>query len=153
MSTSSIELARSAADLSIALVGPDSLLSASRRLLGSQENIRLLGPRPYAVIPAYLQHADVVIVPHRVSPFTDSLDPIKAYECLAVARPTVATPVAGFREIADVVTVVPSERFSSSVESALSSSAPTPEPGNGRIREWKESAAAFATVLEHAAAA
>ena len=48
-------------------------------------------------VPAYLQHADVVIVPHVVTPFTESLDPIKAYECLAVGRPTVATPVAGFR--------------------------------------------------------
>ena len=40
----------------------------------------------------------MIIVPHLVSPFTESLDPIKAYECLAVDTPTVATPVAGFRE-------------------------------------------------------
>ena len=52
-------------------------------------------------MPGYLQHADVVIVPHVVSPFTESLDPIKAYECLAVGRPTVATPVPGFRELGD----------------------------------------------------
>jgi glycosyltransferase involved in cell wall biosynthesis len=146
-----VELARSVPGLSIALVGPDSLQPASRRLLSSQANVRLLGPRPYAAVPAYLQHADVIIVPHRVTPFTDSLDPIKAYECLAVATPTVATPVAGFRELAEAVTVVAPEQFSAAVRTALSTPTPTHVPGNGRVRQWKESAAAFATVLERAA--
>ncbi len=40
----------------------------------------LLGARPSADVPAYLQHADVLVVPHIVTPFTDSLDPIKLYE-------------------------------------------------------------------------
>jgi glycosyltransferase involved in cell wall biosynthesis len=145
------ELARAAPELSIAFVGPDSLQPESRRQLESQPNVHLLGPRPYAIVPAYLQHADVVIVPHRVSPFTDSLDPIKAYECLAVGRPAVATPVAGFRELTDVVTVAPADRFTSAVKSTLAAVAPTPPRANGKIREWKESAAAFAVVLERAA--
>ena len=62
-------------------------------------NVHLLGPVPYDQVPAFLQHADVVIIPHLVNPFTESLDPIKAYECLAAGRPTVATPVAGFRDL------------------------------------------------------
>ncbi len=64
---------------------------------GARPNVQLLGARPYDQVPGYLQHASVVIVPHVVSAFTESLDPIKAYECLAVGRPTVATAVAGFR--------------------------------------------------------
>jgi hypothetical protein len=148
-----VELARAAPELSIVFVGPDSLRPDSRRLVDSQANVHLLGPRPYSIVPAYLQHADVVIVPHRVTPFTDSLDPIKAYECLAVARPTVATPVAGFRGLTDVVTVVPADHFTSAVKSALEASAPPLLSGNGRIREWKESAAAFTAVLERAASA
>ncbi len=60
---------------------------------------------PTADVPAYLQHADVVIVPHLVSPFTESLDPIKAHECLAIDTPTVATPVPGFRERTDAFVV------------------------------------------------
>ena len=35
-----------------------------------------------------------------MTPFTDSLDPIKLYEYQAVGRPVVSTPVAGFREVA-----------------------------------------------------
>lgn len=146
-----IELAKSVPHLSIALVGPCSLVARSRRRLESQTNLHLLGSRSYAAVPAYLQHADVIIVPHRVTPFTDSLDPIKAYECLAVARPTVATPVAGFRELNDTVTVVPALRFTAAVKAALSTATPTRAPGNGHIREWKHNAVAFGAVLERAA--
>ncbi len=71
----------------------------------------MLGPRAYADVPAYLQHADIVIVPHLVTPFTESLDPIKAYECLAIETPTVATPVAGFRELAASIRVASRESF------------------------------------------
>jgi glycosyltransferase involved in cell wall biosynthesis len=92
------DVARSLPQASIVLVGPNSLGAPSRRVLGAESNVYLLGPRPYRDVPAYLQHADVIIVPHRVTPFTENLDPIKAYECLAVATPTVATPIAGFRD-------------------------------------------------------
>jgi glycosyltransferase involved in cell wall biosynthesis len=105
------DLADSHSGLSVVLIGPDSLGEESRHQLASRPNVRLLGTRPYTDVAAYLQHADVVIVPHRVSLFTESLDPIKAYECLAVSRPTVATPVAGFREYGDVFTVVRREEF------------------------------------------
>ena len=74
------------------------------------QNVHLLGARPYADVPGYLQHADVVIVPHVVSAFTESLDPIKAYECLAVGRPTIATPVAGFRGLGEPVRCVERSR-------------------------------------------
>ena len=42
---------------------------------------------------AYLQHADVLVVPHLVNAFTDSLDPIKLYEYQAVDKPVISTPV------------------------------------------------------------
>ena len=115
-----VDLARSVRGLSVALVGPDELQAGSRAALIAEPNIHLLGPRPYADVPGYLQHGDVVVVPHRVTPFTDSLDPIKAYECLAIDTPTVATAVAGFREVAGDLVVVPAESFVAAVESLLS---------------------------------
>src|SRR5262249_56903788 len=92
--------------------------------LGARPNLHRLGARAYDDVPAYLQHADVVIVPHVVSPFTESLDPIKAYECLAAGRPTVATPVAGFRELGAPVVVAEPADFAVAVDAALH--APTP---------------------------
>jgi glycosyltransferase involved in cell wall biosynthesis len=144
-----VELARALPDLSVVLVGPDALARESRRTLAAQPNVRLVGSRPYEAIPGYLQHADVVIVPHLVSPFTDSLDPIKAYECLAVGRPTVATAVAGFRELADRLTVVPRAAFIDAVKAALESKAPVTVPSSPGVG-WNDRAAAFEAILARA---
>jgi len=100
-----VDLAAARPALQIVLVGPDSLPAGLTAQLESLGSVHLLGARPYDQIPGYFQHADVVVIPHLVNPFTESLDPIKAYECVAAGRPTVATPVAGFRELGSPVTV------------------------------------------------
>ena len=141
-----IELARSNAALSIVLVGPDSLRAATRRQLRTEANIHLLGSRPYADVPAYLQHADVLIVPHRVTPFTESLDPIKAYECLALATPAVATPVAGFRELAAHISVAERESFVEAVRATLSCAAKAQTATSSPV-SWDARARSFETVL------
>ena len=76
------------------LVGPVALDAADQTLLTGAGAV-LLGAREHTTIPAYLKNADVLVVPHVVTEFTDSLDPIKVYEYLAAARPVVSTPVAG----------------------------------------------------------
>lgn len=95
-----VRTGRRLADLGghLVLVGPLLVGGAERDAL-EEVGVALLGPRPWSAVPAYLQHADVLVVPHVVDPFTDSLDPIKLYEYLAVGRPVVSTPVAGFREV------------------------------------------------------
>jgi teichuronic acid biosynthesis glycosyltransferase TuaH len=141
-----VELARGLPSLSVVLIGPDALSSGSRARLNRLPNVQLLGPRPYSSIPAYLQHADVIIVPHVVSPFTESLDPIKAYECLAVDRPVVATPVAGFRQHAADFDVVGRESFSSAVARALSCDGIAPSKRSTPV-DWTRRAADFEEVL------
>ena len=79
-------------------------------------------PRPYNDVPAYLQHADVLIVPHASRRSPTALDPIKAYECLAVDTPTVATPIAGFRTHADALNVVNRDEFPAMVRAVLNNS-------------------------------
>jgi len=139
------ELASARPDLTVVLVGPDSLNEASRARLGTHRNVELLGPRPYAQVPGYLQHADVVIVPHVVSPFTESLDPIKAYECVAVGRPTVATPVAGFRGLDEPVRTVHRAGFVATVGAVVDAGWVPSRPGP--VAGWDERAAAFDAVL------
>ena len=143
-----VELASALPHVKLVFVGPNSLTAASDRRLAAEPNVVLLGPRPYHDVPAYLQHADVVIVPHRVSAFTESLDPIKAYECLAIDPPTVATPVAGFRELSDVLDVVSPEAFPARVASILEKQPMrvlTTEPPS-----WNDRATAFEAVLRRA---
>jgi glycosyltransferase involved in cell wall biosynthesis len=145
-----IDLARSMRELSVVLVGPDALQVSSRQSLRAEPNIHLLGPRPHADVPAYLQHADVVIVPHPVTPFTESLDPIKAYECLAVETPTVATPVAGFRELEACITVAPRDSFVRAVQATLSG--PRRRATAAKPPSWADRAQAFEIVLLRAGA-
>lgn len=131
-------------DVQFVLVGPDALGRESRRALEAAPNVQLLGPRPYADLPGYLRHADVLIVPHRLSPFTESLDPIKAYEFLAVGTPTVATPVPGFREYPDAFEIATGEVFGTRVRALLDH--PRTE-SDIEPPTWDARAAAFEEVL------
>ena len=83
---------------SIVLLGPDHLTPADRALLSPLKNVFLVPAVPYAEVPAYMQAFDVCLVPHVVTPFTESLNPIKLWEYLAAGKPIVSTPVAGFRD-------------------------------------------------------
>jgi teichuronic acid biosynthesis glycosyltransferase TuaH len=145
-----IELAKALPHVSVVLVGPNSLSPRSRRSLGAMSNIFMLGPRPYDDVPAYLQHANVVIVPHRLSPFAESLDPIKAYECLAVDTPTVATAVAGFRAHLDVLNVVEREEFVKRVAGVVSGADST--TARAQPATWEERVCEFENALLRARA-
>jgi glycosyltransferase involved in cell wall biosynthesis/GT2 family glycosyltransferase len=138
-------LARSLPHLQIVLIGPASLTPDEQHTLGVFANIHLLGPRPYGDVPAYLQHAEVVIVPHVVSPFTESLDPIKAYECLAAGRPTVSTPVAGFRDLPAPIVIADAKHFVDAVREQIS--VPRPSVPAHDVPSWATRADAFATAL------
>lgn len=133
----------------LVLVGPALLAERDASALRTA-GVQLLGPRPYPDVPAYLQHADVLVVPHVVDPFTDSLDPIKLYEYQAVARPVVSTPVAGFRDLhGPVVHVLDSRGFVEGVVSVLVGPPLPPGalPQAAVIPTWAERVAAMQDVL------
>jgi teichuronic acid biosynthesis glycosyltransferase TuaH len=109
----------------VVLVGPFLDVTREDREALAREDVALLGPRPWTAVPAYLRHADVLLVPHLVNDFTESLDPIKLYEYRAVGRPVVATPVAGFRDDPEVRVAGPA-RFPAAVLDALDA-ATTPD--------------------------
>jgi teichuronic acid biosynthesis glycosyltransferase TuaH len=143
-----VELAQARPELRIVLVGPNSLSAGAQQLLDAIPNVLLLGARPYGQVPGYLQHANIVIVPHLVSAFTESLDPIKAYECMAIGRPTVATPVAGFRDHSTVMNIVFRDSFVERVATVLAK--PDSTVPHGTPTGWDERARAFEIVLVRA---
>jgi glycosyltransferase involved in cell wall biosynthesis len=148
-----LELAEAAPEVAVVLLGPDCLTPRHSSELASRPNVHLLGSRPYDQIPAFLQHADVLIVPHLVNAFTESLDPIKAYECVASGRPTVATPVAGFRHLGPPVVVAERARFVAATLSALEEAGPPGAPNDqdgAGIPTWRERALAMASVMDRA---
>lgn len=138
--------ALAAVDGAVVLVGPNALGEANSRMLTSHGRVRVLGPRPWQEIPAYLQHATALIVPHVVSGFTDSLDPIKLYEYRAAGRPVVSTPVAGFRTLPDDAAVIAgADDFPAAVVAALRADAPNAAASD--VPDWADRVAQLARVL------
>jgi teichuronic acid biosynthesis glycosyltransferase TuaH len=144
-----VALAEARPDLAVVLVGPDSLGSASHQALVAAPNIHLLGPVSYDRVPAFLQHADIVVIPHQVNPFTESLDPIKAYECMAAGRPTVATPVAGFRDLgAPVVICAPADFVAVTSATLATASPPGTAVDTPDVPAWRQRADAMTAVIQ-----
>jgi teichuronic acid biosynthesis glycosyltransferase TuaH len=132
----------------LVLVGPNSFNAAVTDRL-TQAGALLVGARPYQQIPAYMQHADVFVVPHSVNPFTESLDPIKAREALAVGRPTVSTPVSGFRDLGPPVTVASRQDFVGEVLTILDGGSMVPGPGplGTTPPSWEDRGAEFLAII------
>jgi len=79
----------------LVLIGPGSpATEAAIRELASREGVHVLGPRPYADLPAYVQGLDVGVIPFRANdPHVQGINPNKVYQYLAAGVPVVTTPV------------------------------------------------------------
>lgn len=128
------------------LVGPDALDADSRRRLQGCPKLVMHGPVPSSEVPSWTVSLDVLVSPHRISPFTMSLDAIKSYEYLASGRPVVATPTSGFQHLrADSLTVVKAHEFADAVHRA----AARPHPMQVvDVPTWAQRAREFAAVLD-----
>jgi glycosyltransferase involved in cell wall biosynthesis len=115
-----LDLARSFPDGRIMLVGPNFLSNRDRGRLAEVPNITVTGAVPYARVPEMMREFDICIVPHRETPFTDSLNPLKLWEYLACGKPIVSTNVAGFRDYTHLCSVASgSEAFVGACRAAL----------------------------------
>ncbi len=88
---------------SLVLVGPDHFTPEQHDRIAQCKNVFLTGPVAYRDVPSYMRAFDVCLTPHVVSPFTESLNPIKLWEYLACGKPIVSTNVAGFRDYPQLV--------------------------------------------------
>ncbi len=92
-------------ELEFVLVGPHDGRGDVQRV-AALPNVRLLGPRPYAHVPAYIAAFDVCWVPFRQDDVGRAANPVKIYEYLALGKPVVTTPVADTDAFGDLVRVV-----------------------------------------------
>jgi teichuronic acid biosynthesis glycosyltransferase TuaH len=101
-----LALTRAWPDGSVALVGPHA--DPSRlEVLGNEPNVVLPGPVPRKQVTALVRSADVCLVPHRRTPLTEAMSPLKIYEYLAGGGPVVATDLPPVRGIEGPVELVP----------------------------------------------
>lgn len=91
-------------------------------------NIHWLGPLRYDDIHEYISQFDVCILPHAVNSMTDTMNPLKVYEYLALGKPVVTTDVAGVRMFrGDIEIAGNREEFVNAVERSLAENSPERE--------------------------
>jgi teichuronic acid biosynthesis glycosyltransferase TuaH len=114
------EIAKLNPKATIAMVGPNLLDREDQLRLSKYSNVVFTGAMPYVELPEVMRAFDVCIVPHVVTSFTESLNPIKLWEYLAAGKPIVSTNVAGFRDFPKLLHVSDShEGFLKNLDSAL----------------------------------
>jgi glycosyltransferase involved in cell wall biosynthesis len=69
------------------------------RSMGRWPNVHLLGPRPYAELPAIAKGFDVALLPFRINELTLNANPLKVREYLAAGLPVVSTAVPEVEEL------------------------------------------------------
>ncbi|HEY3066688.1 MAG TPA: glycosyltransferase [Methylomirabilota bacterium] len=101
-------VARARPDWSIVIAGPRYGDDVDTAGLATLPNVQFLGPLPYPEVPAFLGSLDVTVIPHRDTPYSRSMSPLKLYQYLASGRPVVSTPIAGLDRVRPHIAVADS---------------------------------------------
>lgn len=76
-----------------------------KKMASKYANLEFYGDIHYNDLPDKLKDVDVALVPHEVSSFTNSMNPLKIYEYLASGKPVVTTNIAGVNDLSNYVFV------------------------------------------------
>ncbi len=88
-------------------------------------NVHLLGGKPYAEIPSYLERFDVCVIPFVLNEVTRATDPVKLYEYLARGKPVVATAMAELAECGDLIYIArDADDYTAQLDRALAENDP-----------------------------
>jgi hypothetical protein len=104
-----VRLARAYEHASVVLIGPSGLVEQHGKpdpamaQLQALPNVHLLGRRPYAELPAYLQCFDAGLIPYQRNKYTAECSPLKLHEYLAAGLPVAVAGLPSLRPFADVI--------------------------------------------------
>ncbi len=140
---------------SFVFVGGKSDYMRNEQLLRSfaiNNNVYLLGNKPYAQLPNYLKAFDVCLIPFREDDqFSLSCSPLKLYEYLATGKPIISTNIPGVLPFNSFIRIVKSkEEFEWHIKEALQENSKLHER---RIRiseahSWEKRAEEVISILE-----
>lgn len=145
-----VELVRRVAEAnpaaSVVLVGPvQSDISAL-----ALPNVHVLGRRPYADLPAYVQAFDVGLIPYVLNPHTIAVDPLKLLEYLAAGVAVVSTDLPEVRKYSAMVRIgATADAFVAAVADALRDAPETSAARTGYARghDWTVRASVLSRIL------
>jgi glycosyltransferase involved in cell wall biosynthesis len=104
-------------DWTVLMIGKTTVDTSALRAL---PNVRLLGQKPYAELPAYCRAFDVGIIPFRIDALTVRANPLKLREYLAAGLPVVSSDLPEVRKYAGLVRLASgADGFITAIEAAL----------------------------------
>jgi glycosyltransferase involved in cell wall biosynthesis len=110
-------IARRRPQWTLLLLGKSTVDTGALRAL---PNVRLLGQKPYAALPAYCRAFDVGLIPFRIDELTVRANPLKLREYLAAGLPVVSTDLPEVRKYAGLVRLAAGpDGFVQAIEAAL----------------------------------
>jgi glycosyltransferase involved in cell wall biosynthesis len=104
-------------DARLVIIGDD------RRHPPMPDNVHFLGLMPQHLLPAYLAHSDVAMIPFEVSDTTHAVSPLKVFEYLAMGVPVASVPLDPLEGLDGVHT---DPDLSKAVDAALRADRPDP---------------------------
>jgi len=145
------EVARRFPDGTLAMIGP---VDRCPPVFAALPNVRMLGPRPYADLPAAIAGLDVLLLPYVDDAMIRQSGPLKLRECLATGLPTVSVDVPEVRSLHPHVRVAgTAEAFVREVAEAVGESKDSPSvtARQDAVREdgWDRRANALREHLSH----
>lgn len=84
-------------NLNFVIVGP--IRTSIPNNIRNRGNVIFTGPKPYEMMPAFVQLANIGIIPFKINEMTNSVNPIKLYEYCAGGIPVIS---ANFKTISDM---------------------------------------------------
>lgn len=87
------QLASSRPNYKLLLIGWDYDGSIGRSNLAHHDNVKIVGPIPYQLLPDYARFFDVATIPFLVNDVTRSTSPIKLFEYMALGCPVVSSAI------------------------------------------------------------
>jgi glycosyltransferase involved in cell wall biosynthesis len=81
-------------------------------------NLHFLGLKAQRDLPAYLAHAQVALLPWRITPITQATSPLKVYEYIAMQKPVVAPDLRPLHGLPGVSLIQGAEAFIAEVGAA-----------------------------------
>jgi len=101
-------------------------------------NVRALGRKPFAALPAYCKAFDVAINPFPINPVTLASNPLKVREYLAAGLPVVSTRIPEVLEVKQARVADSKEQFVALIEEELARPGPRAERSAAMANETWE---------------
>mgnify|MGYP001191970326 CR=1 FL=1 len=140
---------------SIVLIGPVGECDPSTDVtsLKACPNVHFVGPQAYEILPSWLAHSDVALLPLQINGYTRNMFPMKFFEYLSSGLPVVATRIPALEAHDDVAWLCPPcvDEFERSIHAALVGDGPSlPQRlARSQTQTYQTRSEAMLEILQH----